>query len=193
MSKPVIYISVHDAEITRVNKDLKLEGQTIRRIEEKAFNQAGKKFLKFAVENLSKKYSFTKRVLKDRIKLYMLNALKAKVFGGLWRLGLTRWKAKKTKKGVTYGASGRRQLREHAFIVKASKKSNSKVAFKRTGEFSIASKGRYAGKKREKLEKQYADIDDLFIKELDDLSGQFFGIFEREFNNLGRLWVQSRL
>lgn len=193
MPNAFVKVRIENAQITKLNRDLKLEGKALEKAGSNAFKNAGKTFVKLASDNLSKKFDMTKKVIRSRIKSYVVNVMKVKVFAGLYRLGLTRWSAREVKTGVSYGASGQRQIREHAFIVKASQKSSSRVAFKRTGSFKTASKGRYEGQKREKLEKQVTDIDDLFLPELEKLSTEFSEMFEKEFNKEARKWIVKQL
>ena len=61
---------------------------------------------------------------------------------------------------------------DHAFIAPCVKGSNKKVVYVRTGEFVEATKGRYEGKIREKLQKQVLTIDKAASNTIESLLDQ---------------------
>ncbi len=189
--------SINDIQLKQLNRDLELTGRELLKIATRAFKTSAKNFTKNAIKIIKKNYGIADKKLRQRIRQYVIDDLKIKIFAGFYRTGLTNWQARKTKRGVTYGRP--RRLRKGAFIARMPE--GGKIAVKRTGQYHTPSKGRYANKvyqrntakhkkgepyKVEILEKQVTEnneIENVVMPILQNETENFYKIFKKSFES----------
>ncbi len=177
---------IDSKQLNNLTKDLELTQLQILRLAKKVFKNSAKDFAKKVIKRANSEYQIAQKKLKERIRQYVINDLKIKIFSGFYRIGLTHWRARqigKIKKGqkrrssgrggVEFGAAGQRQFRPGAFIITSKRKDGSpggKVAFKRTGSARLP------------IQKQVTDIDDVITPILESEVENFYKIFSARFN-----------
>lgn len=139
----MLEFEIDSAQVNNLNKQLDIDGRALLKIATKAFKASAKNFTKNAIKEVRKYSGIADKKLRQRIRQYILNDLKVKIFAGFYRTGITNWQARKTKQGVSYGKPVRK-LRKGAFI--AVMPEGGRIAVKRTGVFKEPTKGRYANK-----------------------------------------------
>ena len=112
----MLEVSINDVQLKQLNRELELTGRELLKIATKAFKSSAKNFTKNAIKTIKKNYGIADKKLRQRIRQYVIDDLKIKIFAGFYRTGLTNWQARKTKRGVTYGRP--RRLRKGAFIAR---------------------------------------------------------------------------
>ena len=179
---------IDNKQLNNLVKDIKLSERQLLNIAKKVFKMSAKDFAKKVIKRANSEYKISQKKLKERIRQFVINDLKIKIFNGFYRVGLTHWRARqigKVKKGgrmrkggrggVEYGAPGQRQFRAGAFIYTSKKKDGSpggKVAFKRTTNARLP------------IQKQVTDIDEtitpILESEVDNFYNTFTARFDRE-------------
>lgn len=184
---------INDIQLKYLNRQLELYGRNLIKVATKAFKASAKNFVKNVISTIKKNNGITDKKLKQRIRQYVLSDLKIKIFAGFYRTGITNWKARQTKQGVTYGKPVRK-LRKSAFL--ATMPEGGKLAVKRTGEYKIASKGRYKGKKREILQKQVTEnneIENIIEPILKAETKHFYTVFNKIFDKEVNKFLKQQL
>ncbi len=161
-------------------------GATMKQMEAaeiRALNKTMNWLRTHAVRAVSEETKIAAKVVRQRIRAF--KATRRRRFGRVWaglrplaahRLGA----AKQLRRGVRAG----RHVFEGAFVVATSK--GKQVVFQRTGEAKRKmTKGRYAGKMREPIERVDLDIDTEQVRDrLNDLFNEaqqrFFEVFRQE-------------
>ena len=177
---------IDNKQLNNLTKDLNLTEKQLLNIAKKVFKMSAKDFSKKVIKRANSEQKIAIKKLKERIKQFVINDLKIKIFNGFYRVGLTHWRARqigKVKKGgkrrktsragVEFGAPGQRQLRPGSFIITAKKKDGSdggKVAFKRTGSARLP------------IQKQVTDIDEVITPILESEVDNFYKIFAARFD-----------
>lgn len=177
---------IDNTQLNNLVKDLELTQLQIINIAKKVFKMSAKDFAQKVIKRANNEYQISQKKLKERIRQYVINDLKIKIFNGFYRIGLTHWRARQIGKirkggkrrstgraGVEYGAAGQRQFRPGAFIFTSKKKDGSpggKVAFKRTGSARLP------------IQKQVTDIDDVITPILESEVENFYNIFSARFD-----------
>lgn len=177
---------IDNTQLNKLVKGLELTEKQLLNIAKKVFKMSAKDFSKTIIKRANNEVKISQKKLKERIKQFVINDLKIKIFSGFYRVGLTHWRARqigKIKKGsrrrksgragVEYGPPGKREFRPGAFIITSKKKDGSpggKIAFKRTG------------KARLPIQKQVADIDDAITPILESEVENFYKIFSARFD-----------
>lgn len=177
---------IDNSQLQRLIRDLDLTERQILNIAKKVFKMSAKDFSKRVIKRANNEYKISQKKLKERIKQFVINDLKIKIFNGFYRVGLTHWRARqigKVKKGgkrrntgrggIEYGAPGKKQFRPGAFIITSKKKDGSpsgKVAFKRTGSARLP------------IQKQVTDIDETITPILESEVENFYNIFSARFD-----------
>lgn len=172
-------------QLANLTKDIQLSQRKLLSLATKVFKMSAKDFSKKVIKRVNTEQKISQKKLKQRIKQFVINDLRIKIFSGFYRVGITNWNAKqvgkrkKNKKqkssrgGVEFGAPGFRQFRQGAFIVHSKKKDGTagrKVAFKRMGKEPLP------------IEKQVADINYVVEPVLIDEVDNFYSIFSARFN-----------
>ena len=189
---------IDSVQLRRLNYELNLTASELSKIVTKAFKTCAKNFSNNVIKTVNEYYGISKKKLKQRIRQYIIDDLKIKIFSGFYRTGLTNWKARKTTKGVTYGKPVRK-LRKSAFITTMPE--GGRIAVKRTGVFHKPSKGRYANKiyrrngakhrkgepyQVEELQKQVTEngeIESVIEPILEAETKKFYQLFKKTFDN----------
>lgn len=177
---------IDNSQLQGLIRDLDLTERQILNIAKKVFKMSAKDFSKRVIKRANNEYKISQKKLKERIKQFVINDLKIKIFNGFYRVGLTHWRARqigKVKKGgkrrntgrggIEYGAPGKKQFRPGAFIITSKKKDGSpggKVAFKRTGSARLP------------IQKQVTDIDETITPILESEVENFYNIFSARFD-----------
>ena len=177
---------IENTQLNELIKGLDLTEQQIINLAKKVFKISAKDFSKNVIKKANSEYKISQKKLKERIKQFVINDLKIKIFSGFYRIGLTHWRARQVGKirkgskrrnkgrgGVEFGAPGAKQFRQGAFIVISKKKDGSaggKVAFKRVG------------KERLPIQKQVTDIDEYIEPILESEVNNFYKIFSSRFD-----------
>ena len=177
---------IENTQLNELIKGLDLTEQQIINLAKKVFKISAKDFSKNVIKKANSEYKISQKKLKERIKQFVINDLKIKIFSGFYRIGLTHWRARQVGKirkgskrrnkgrgGVKFGAPGAKQFRQGAFIVTSKKKDGSaggKVAFKRVG------------KERLPIQKQVTDIDEYIEPILESEVNNFYKIFSSRFD-----------
>lgn len=177
---------IENTQLNELIKGLDLTEQQIINLAKKVFKISAKDFSKNVIKKANSEYKISQKKLKERIKQFVINDLKIKIFSGFYRIGLTHWRARqvgkirkgskrrnKGREGVEFGAPGAKQFRQGAFIVTSKKKDGSaggKVAFKRVG------------KERLPIQKQVTDIDEYIEPILESEVNNFYKIFSSRFD-----------
>lgn len=174
---------INNSQLKGLIQGLDLTQKQILNIATKVFKLSAKDFSKKVIKRANSEQKIAIKKLKQRIKQFVINDLKIKVFSGFYRVGLTSWQARQVGKGkrkrksghagVEYGAPGNKRFRQGAFIVASKKKDGSaggKVAFKRVG------------KNRLPIQKQVDNIDDVIEPILEDEVYNFYDIFAQRFD-----------
>lgn len=177
---------IENTQLNELIKGLDLTEQQIINLAKKVFKISAKDFSKNVIKKANSEYKISQKKLKERIKQFVINDLKIKIFSGFYRIGLTHWRARQVGKirkdskrrnkgrgGVEFGAPGAKQFRQGAFIVTSKKKDGSaggKVAFKRVC------------KERLPIQKQVTDIDEYIEPILESEVNNFYKIFSSRFD-----------
>lgn len=177
---------IENSQLNELTRGLELSVRQLNNIAVKVFKASAKDFSKKVIKRANTEQKISIKKLKQRIKQFVINDLKIKIFNGLYRVGLTNWaarqvgkratsKRKKTggRKGVSYGAPGAKRFREDAFIITSRRKDGSpggKVAFKRQG------------RERLPIVKQVDDIDGVITPILESEVENFYSIFASRFD-----------
>lgn len=177
---------IDNTQLENLNRDLQLSQRDLINIATKVFKMSAKDFSKKVIKRANSEYKISQKKLKERIKQFVINDLKIKIFSGFYRVGITNWRArqigkvkkggkvrKNTRGGVEFGAPGAKQFRQGAFILTSKKKDGSpggKVAFKRIG------------KERLPIQKQVTDIDKVIEPILETEVESFYKIFSVRFD-----------
>lgn len=177
---------IDNNQLRELTKNLELTERRLQNLAVKVFKASAKDFSNKVIKRASNEQKISIKKLKQRIKQFVISDLKIKVFNGLFRVGITNWRARQIgkvrkggkirkggRKGVEYGAPGAKKFRENAFIITSKKKDGSpggKVAFKRVG------------KDRLPIQKQVDDIDVVIEPILESEIENFFNIFTDRFN-----------
>ena len=158
-----------DNSIKSLIKDLELTRIEYMACVRTAIRKTKTAFYKKAVDYIAPKIDIKKKELKRRIRLWLPSNTSLRIFGGLYKLSVSRWKARKIKKGIRYAGKWKK-LSEHSFFMFNGYWGNKKKGMpvmKGDGYKVIPSKGRYAGRRitrgpkkgqmlaREYLEKQF--------------------------------------
>lgn len=177
---------IDNNQLRELTRELDLTERVLNNLAVKVFKAAAKDFSKKVIKRANTEQKISIKKLKQRIKQFVINDLKIKIFSGFYRVGLTNWRARQLgkvrkggkrrsggRKGVEYGAPGAKRFRQDAFIITSKKKDGSdggKVAFKRVG------------KSRLPIQKQVDDIDDVIEPILGSEVENFYSIFNSRFN-----------
>lgn len=177
---------IDNNQLNNLTKELELTERQIHNIAVRVFKASAKDFSNKVIKRANTEQKISKKKLKQRIKQFVINDLKIKIFNGFYRVGITNWAARQLgkvkagrkrktggRKGVTYGAPGAKRFREDAFIITSKRKDGSdggKVAFKRLG------------RERLPIIKQVDDIDDVITPILESEIENFYTIFASRFN-----------
>lgn len=177
---------IDKTQLNDLVKDLKLSERQLLNLAKKVFKMSAKDFAKIVIKRANNEYKISQKKLKERIRQFVINDLKIKIFNGFYRVGLTHWRARQIGKvrkggkirnngrgGVEYGAPGKREFRPGAFIITSKKKDGSpggKVAFKRTGSARLP------------IQKQVTDIDEVITPILESEVENFYNTFSARFD-----------
>lgn len=177
---------IDNNQLQELTKELDLTERKLHNMAVRVFKTSAKDFSKKVIKRANTEQKISIKKLKQRIKQFVINDLKIKIFSGLYRVGITNWaarqigKAKSGRKrksggraGVSYGAPGAKRFRESAFIITSKRKDGSdggKVAFKRQG------------RERLPIVKQVDDIDSVITPILESEVENFYSIFAARFN-----------
>lgn len=184
---------IDNSQLADLTKNLELTGRQLNNIAVKVFKLSAKDFSKKVIKRANSEQKISIKKLKQRIKQFVINDLKIKIFNGFYRVGITNWRARQLgkvrkggkrrssgRKGVEYGAPGARKFRQDAFIMTSKKKDGSdggKVAFKRVG------------KSRLPIQKQVDDIDEVIAPILESEVENFYSIFAAKFEKECRKYI----
>lgn len=177
---------IDNNQLKELTRELELTERKLHNIAVRVFKTSAKDFSKKVIKRANTEQKISIKKLKQRIKQYVINDLKIKIFNGLFRVGITNWAARQIgkakpgrkrttggRKGVSYGAPGAKRFRENAFIITSKRKDGSdggKVAFKRQG------------RERLPIVKQVDDIDGVITPILESEVENFYSIFASRFN-----------
>ena len=173
---------IDNKQLKDLTNGLNLTEKQLLNLAKKVFKMSAKDFAKKVIKRANSEYKISQKKLKERIKQFVINDLKIKIFSGFYRVGLTHWRARQLGKarkrrsarsGVEYGAPDNRQLRAGAFIITSKRKDGSpggKVAFKRTSSARLP------------IQKQVTDIDEVITPILESEVENFYNTFSARFD-----------
>ena len=204
----MLEIGIDSVQLSRLNTELELTMRDLLKIATRSFKTCAKNFTKNAIKSVKKSFGIADKKLRQRIRQYVINDLKIKIFAGFYRTGLTNWQARSTKRGVTYGKPVRK-LRKGAFIARMPE--GGRIAVKRTGKYHTPTKGQYANKfyqrntaKHKKgdpyqveiLEKQVTEnneIESVIQPILEAETKNFYTTFKKAFENEVNKYLKNQL
>lgn len=176
---------IENYQLKELIKELQLTERNLHNLSVKVFKSAAKDFSNKVIKRANAEQKISIKKLKQRIKQYVINDLKIKIFSGFFRVGVTNWAARQLgkrkagqkrktggRKGVEYGAPGAKRFIENAFIVNSKRKDGStggKIAFKRIGRARLP------------VAKQVDNIDDVITPILESEVEEFYNIFAFRF------------
>jgi len=182
----MLEVRIDNNQLNALIKDLELSQRQILNIAKKVFKRSAKDFSKNVINKANNEHKIAKAKLKERIRQFVINDLKIKIFSGFYRIGITHWRARQlgkprkgskrrntTRGGVEFGGPSKRQFIKSAFIVNSKRKDGSagnRIAFKRVG------------KSRLPIAKQVAEIDDIITPILENEVDTFYKIFASNFD-----------